>query len=317
MFKIDTLERQCPSICKTDAATAIFQRQLESIESRVYRFKKTQLRYREFIPVSNEDNPGAIFLTYRMYEQTGAAKIIADYSTDIPSCDVYGQEFTIRVYPIATKMIWSFQELDAGNMANISIIEEKTSACKRVMSEEFNRITWSGDDEYGIVGLLNNPNVTEVTAATKTATGTAWANATPNEIIADVRTMVRTVDDQSNGVWQMDTLLLPRDQYVQIGTTSRSEDNDKTIKEYLMTTDGFGITTIAGIVELANAFTGGTEDGAVGYANDPEVLTLKIPMEPVLHAPQEKDLTVQQIFEARYGGVVVRHPLGMVYLVGI
>ena len=78
----------------TPNASVFFARELESIESRLYDFKKRELKYRELIPVSNRDSAGAETITYRMFDKVGMAQIIANWSDDLPRADVFGKEFT-------------------------------------------------------------------------------------------------------------------------------------------------------------------------------------------------------------------------------
>ena len=53
-----------------------FQRQLEQIKARSYDVQYAELQARMLFPVSNEGGPGITSITYRTYDQIGAAKII-------------------------------------------------------------------------------------------------------------------------------------------------------------------------------------------------------------------------------------------------
>ena len=63
----EKLDALVPASNRQDAVTpnvsVFFARELEAIEAVIYEFKKRELKYREFIPVSNRDNPGAENIT--------------------------------------------------------------------------------------------------------------------------------------------------------------------------------------------------------------------------------------------------------------
>ena len=80
----------------------------------------------------------------------------------------------------------------------------------------------------------------------------------------------------------------------------------------------FGLTLVDWLPnELSSAFVGSTQDGAVFYERDPEVLEQRIPLEMVTLPMQEKNLEVVIPVEARNGGVVVRYPLACLFLTGV
>jgi hypothetical protein len=307
---------------KLDAVTPnagiFFQRQLESIEGTIYKFKKKELKYRQYIPVSTRDNPGAETITYRMLDMVGAAVVIANYATDLPRADILGKEFTQKVKSLGTSFGWNTQEIRAAALANVPLEMDKANAARRSIREKESNIAWNGDSDNGIKGLIDNPNI-PVQAAPDPGGGTEWANKTPDQIIADISAMVTKVRKQSKGIHNADTLLLPIDQYNLIATIPRSATSDTTILEFIQKPgNSYGLTTVDWLPdELDSAFTGGTEDGAICYERDPEILELRIPLELELLAVQQRGLEFIVPGESRIGGVVVRFPLGMLFFTGI
>jgi len=298
--------------------TIFFQRELENIEAKAYEFKERELKHRKFVPVSGRDNPGAETITYRMFGRVGMARIVGNYAQDLPRADVYGKEYTQAVKTVATSCGWNTQEIRAALMANRPLDTMKMDAARRAMNEEQDSIVWNGNDEYNIIGLLNNPNIPVLGCATGIG-GYTWVEKTPDEIITDVQAMTTRVSIQSNGIHRADTVLLPRAQYDILSTYPRSTHSDMTIREYLTKPgNSFGLTTIDCLeVELDNAFTGGTEDGAICYERSPEVLEQRIPLEIQLLPVQARGLEFLIPCESRHGGVVVRYPLGMLFFTGI
>lgn len=302
-----------------DSGESMFlERQLESVESRLYEKKLRLLKYRQLLPVSNRDNPGAQNVTYYMYTKVGMAKIISNPADDLPRADVFAKRFTANVHSIGTSFGYSTQDLRAAMMNNTPLDSMKAASAQRAIREEENQLAWFGDSNYGLPGFLTNANIPNVQAPLNAGlTSRTWLLKTPDEIIADVSSMVAGIRSNTKGVHQGNVLLLPIDQYTHISTTPRSANTDTTILEFIMKpNNAFGITKIDWLNELVGAGTGAT-DMAVLYELDDEVVEVRIPMEMTMLPPQMDGLMFDIPVEARNGGVVVRYPLACTFLYGI
>lgn len=297
--------------------TLFFARELESIEGTLYEWKEKELKYRTLIPVSNEDSPGAESITYRMIRMVGMAKIISNYSDDLPRADAISYEYTQKVKTVGTSFGYNTHEIRAATMSNKPLDRIKADSARRSVREKENSIAWTGDATHNIIGFLNNPNV-PIQAAPAGVGGTIWSTKTPDEIIADISLMVEKIRTQSKGIHAGDTLLLPIAQYNRIATLPRSSGSDLTILEFITKPgNAYGITKIDWLNELDNAFVGGTKDGAVFYERDPEVIQNRIPLEMVTHPVEPRGLEFIIPVEARNGGVVIRYPLACLFFTGI
>jgi len=298
--------------------SAFFERQLESVESRLYEKKLRELKYRSLIPISNRDGEGAETITYYLYTKIGMAKIIANPSDDLPRSDVFASRFTQKVHVLATSFGYSTQELRAARFAGVALELFKVDASRRSIREKENGITWLGDTNHGIVGLFAHPNIPSVQAPLDgTATTRNWSGKTADEIIADVRLLTSGIRQATNGVHEANTMVLPISQYDIIANTPRSTISDTTILEFITKPgNSFGLTLVTWLVDILGQGTGAT-DMAMAYERDPEVLELRIPMEMRTHPPQMKNLEFIIPVEAENGGTVVRYPLACRFLYGI
>lgn len=304
---------------RNDAGESLFlERQLESVESRLYQKQLRELKYRELIPISTRDGAGAATVSYYMYTKVGMAKVIANPSDDLPRSDVFAKRFTQPVFVIATSFGYSTQDLRRAMFANVPLEMFKVDAARRSVREKESGIAWAGDDDHAIVGLLGNTNITNNQAPMNAgATSRTWANKTTDEILKDVLSMVSDIRDLTNGIHQADTLLMPITQYNKISGTPRSTISDTTVLRFLMQEgNAYGLKKIDWLVELKGTGTGST-DQAFAYQRDPEVLELRIPMEMVTHPPQFRNLEFVVPVEAENGGIVVRYPLACLKLYGI
>lgn len=304
---------------KLDAnQTIFFSRELESIESRLYEIKLTELKYRTYIPVSNRDNPGVETITYRMMTKVGMAIVISDYADDIPRADVFGEEFTQKVRSVGASIGFSMQEVRAASFANKSLDTAKADSARRAVREKESDIAWNGDAEFGLIGLLDNDNIPFIATPTGTG-GFLWSQKTPDEILNDLRLMTSGIREQSKGIHNGNTLLLPIEQYDIIAQTPRSSTSDLTILEFVTKPgNSFGLATIDWLpTELKDRFIGDTKDGALMYERDPEVLEQRIPMELITYPIEVRGLENIINMEARNGGVVLRYPLATTIMTGI
>lgn len=300
-------------------AGMFMERQLEQIEASVYEFKQRELVYRELIPVSNRDNPGAETITYVMYGKVGMAKVIADYSKDLPRADVYGESTSLPVKSLGVSVGFSRQEIRAAMMAGVDLDSHKAAAQRRAIREKESQIAWSGDSATGLAGFLTNTNIPTLAAVNGTGGTSPWSAKTAAEILTDIRTACAKVRTQSKGVHQADVMLLPADQYEIIAGMPMNSLTDVTILDFISKPgNSFGLKQVKPLyTELENAFVSGTKDGMVLYEKTPENLELRIPMELMLYPMQEKGLELEIPGESRIGGVVVRYPLACLFFTGI
>lgn len=298
--------------------SAFLERQLESVESRIYEKKLRELKYRTLIPISNRDGAGAQTITYYMYTKVGMAKIIANPSDDLPLSDVFALRKTQPVFVIATAFAYTTQDLRRAMFAGVPLEMFKVDAARRSVRELESRLCWTGDTNSGIVGLFANANIPSDQAPLNAgATSRLWSAKTADEILADVLSVITNLRTATNGVHQADTLLLPILQYNKLAGTPRSTFSDTTILKFILSEGNvYGLNTVDWLTELVGS-RAGPLDQAFVYERNPEVLELRIPMEMVTHPPQMNNLQFKVPVEAENGGTVVRYPLACRFLYNI
>ncbi len=295
----------------TDAGESLFlERQLESVEARLYEKKLRELRYRKFIPITNVAGAGAGTITYYLYTKVGMAKIIANPADDLPRSDVFAERNTMQVHNEGTSFGYSTRDLRQAVFAGVPLETMKADSARRGIHELENTLAWNGDTNHGIVGFLDNPNVPTVQAPLNAAAASRnWADKSADEIIEDIKLMTSGIRQATNGVHNGNVLLLPIAQYDIIALLPRASFSDMTILEFITKPgNSFGLSTVDWLTELSGAGTGGT-DMALCYELDDEVLQMHIPMEMQMLPPQARNMEFIIPVEAEVAGVVVRYPL--------
>lgn len=105
-----------------------------------------------------------------------------------------------------------------------------------VHDKMLDRNVYTGISKSGAYGLVNDPLISTVSAATKAATGTTWAVATPDEILADVNAVLLATWEAS----EMDLsgmanhILVPPAQYALLVERKVGVTGDKSILQFLL-----------------------------------------------------------------------------------
>lgn len=297
------------------AESAFLERDLNQVRAGAYDLKLQTLRAREFIPVDNSLSNGAETVSYKQYEATGLAKILANYADDLPRADVMAREFSSKIRGIGASYGFSLQEVRAAQFAGIPLEQRKANAARRSVEERIDAIAQTGDSKHGLLGMLNQTNTTAFTVPNG-ALGTAtFATKTPDEVVADLHGIANGMVTSTKGAEVPDTILLPIAQYTDIATRRMGDGSNVTILKYFLESSPF-IKTVEHWHALATA---GDSSSArmVCYRKDPDAIQLVIPQEFEQLPPQLKGLESVTPCHARCGGVVMYYPLSMSYGDGI
>jgi len=292
-----------------------FARQLEYIKGKTYDIKRPQLNALKLIPVSTETPEGASTITYRQYDTVGMAKVIANYSNDLPRADVKGKEFTAQIRSIGNAYGYSAQEIRAAIFSGTNLPTRKAVAATRAHEEKINSLAFAGDSEHGLSGLISNSNVPEVTlAADGDGSSKTFATKTAAKIVRDVNSVINKVVSQSKGVHRANEVWMPIEQYSLIANTQNSVASDKTILQFLKEANP-GVEFYP-VIELDGAGAS-SADRMYAMENSMDNWQLEIPMMIKQYAPQQKGLEFEVPVESRFGGVIIEYPLAFAYCDGL
>lgn len=295
--------------------SVFFSRELEYVKARTYDIKYANLKYAQHLPVSTEVDSGADTITYRQFDQVGVAKIISNYADDLPRVDVKGSEVVSKVRGIGDSYGYNVQEIRAARMAGRRLETRRAATARRAVEQTLNHLAWLARGEDGLYGLLYNPNVTVSSAVTG-----AWATATKLEILGDMIAAVDAVTTATNGVEQVDTMLMPLTQYGLITDAPLQTGSDTTVLEFFKKQRPFvSVDWLQECDALDPKPSGGAGpvDVMLVYASDLEHLSFEIP-QPFEQFPAQPRLLEQIVpCHARSGGTIVYYPLSVNIVEGI
>lgn len=304
-------------------ASVFFARELDHIKAKSYDVEYPELTALSILPISSEADPGAETITYYTYDKAGLAKVVDNYSTDLPRADVNGKPSHAIIKSIGDSYGYSAQEMRASRLAGKSLDVRKAESARYQIDRLTNQIAWAGDKDSGLMGILSEgQNIPLYTVAAGVESGkTSWLEKTADEILADVNGMQKQVARVTKNVERPDTLCVPSDVFMDI-STRRIPDTSTTVKSFLLEHAPY-LKNIVSAAELdsdstdTNPYAAEAQGVAFLFKNDARKLTLENPMPFYQYPLQAKNLEIVVPCEARTAGVIVYYPLSCLIAVGV
>lgn len=308
-----------------EEASVFFARELDHVKSQSYDVEYPELTALNLFPISSEADPGAETITYYTYEKTGMAKIIQNYSTDLPRADVNGKPSYAQVKSLGSSYGYSAQEMRASRLAGKALNTRKAESARFQIDTLTNTIAWRGDEESGLMGVLSAGQsipLYPITAGAKSGK-TKWSEKTPDEILADANGMAKQVARVTKNLERPDTLCIPAEVYMDI-STRRIDDTETTVLAFIEKHSPY----IKNIISAAELDADSVEtnpyakeiDGlgvALLFTNSEKKLSLEIPMPFYQYPLQVRNLDTVIPCESRTAGVIVYYPFSALIAVGV
>lgn len=306
-------------------ASVFFARELDYVKTKSYDVEYPEFTALNLFPITSEADPGAETVTYYTYDKTGAAKVIQNYSTDLPRADVNGKPSYAQVKSLGDSYGYSAQEMRASRLAGKSLDTRKGESARFQIDNLNNIIAWRGDEESGLMGVLSEGQSIPLYAIGQGSESgeTKWTEKTADEILADVNGMAKQVARVTKNVERPDTLCVPAEVYMDI-STRRIPDTSTTVLAFIKEHSPY-IKHIVSAAELdadsveTNPYAA-AEDGqgvAFLFKNDERKLALENPMPFYQYPLQVKGLETIIPCEARTAGVIVYYPFSALIAVGV
>jgi hypothetical protein len=289
--------------------TAMFARQLEDIDTELYRREYPELRGTVIVPTRTNINEGAEEYTYRSIDRAGRSAIIANYGTDLPRVDIQGKEETARLFGHGASYGFSIQDLRRSRMTGMPLDNERADAAREAIALTNDTVCAFGESSIGVTGFYNNADVSLVTPITGT-----WLTATADQIVDDLIKMERAIMVDSNMVEMADTVVLPGGLFA-IANTKRLANTETTALEFFLK-KSLGVKNVEHWYHGELADAGGTGPRIAMGRRDPRKLQFLLPLPFYQMAPEQKGLGFEISCDSRVGGVIFRYPKSWRYMDG-
>ena len=299
-----------------------FARNLEFVRQKIFMptYAELKLLNGGLLPINTSIPEGAEEDTYDVLDSSGEADIVGDFSDDIKTVEVFGNEYTNKIKSIADAYIYSVQDMRKDRMlGNVgrSVITSKALAARKAVDQKVEKMLGFGDSRFGITGMFNNSNVPiDAVAATGAGSTTTWSTKTAANILADVEEAINDMIDVSNGNEIPTHMLVDATNYHLIKKTPLDTTNYSGMSVLKYIEQEYNLK-VEWVQQLKNGFVSGTKSGFVIYNKSEEKLEGVLPIRLMPHAPQIKNLATKNIIEARCGGTRVFFPYSLSYNYGI
>lgn len=289
----------------------------------------TSVTYARDIPIQTGggwvDYVTAMNVAYGITGGSGSGAVGAGGANGTPIIQANVAKGAYKAHLFSAALRVNFVDMQRSNLIGRSLDQLLQDGIRLTYDKHMDANVYIGFEDYGTTGLMNNPNVTETTAAaTGTGSSTQWKDKSPQQILKDV-------NDLLSAVWaacEYDTdaipnhILLPYEQYNYILTTMVSDLASETIYDFLMKNNAAvkngGELFIGGCRWCKGAGTGKT-DRMVGYVNKPRYIKMDelVPMSRIMTAPNVTNVCYDTAYMANISEVQLFYPTSILYVDGI
>jgi len=192
------------------------------IEPGIYARQYPDFQYRELVPVDNSAPEWTTRIDFfSMGDDVGQAREFSPDGDDIPFVDFQLDKGDSRVFMAGIGYRYNLQELAHAQAYGIRLQDDRADAARRKYEQYVDGVAFFGRAKLGLTGLVNGASVTVMSAPNGAAGTPTWATKTPDEILADVNSVLSAVFIGTNGIEQADTILISQAAYELLATKLR------------------------------------------------------------------------------------------------
>ena len=261
-------------------------------------------------PVTSELSDTDKTFEYQVFDQVGYAKIIADYTDDLPTVDALMTSEFGKVFRMGNAFLISIDEIKAGQRTGKSLSTRKANAAQNAHDQLINKVVFRGSKQHKIISVFDHPNITKIPSK-------GWISQDMNTKKPEV-----AEDELNNAIEQLETLTKGQHRATNILIPPsmrkvlmvRMPETTESYLDYFMKQNG-GIE-IDSISELEDIDGRGTK-GCLVYEKDPMNMSIEIPEAFNMLPPQPKDLHFKVPCTSKFTGLTIYRPLTIVLITGL
>lgn len=287
-----------------DEGESIFlARELEVVKSTVYEKEYPGLMATTLFPVTSEIPNWADTFSFGIFDAVGMARIISDYSDDLPNVGANYRRETGTVHALGNFYEYSLQEVRASQATGKNLPTRLANAARRAHDVKTNDLAFRGDAAYQIIGVLDHPNIPVTTSA-------GWTTAAIAS--GELESAVVAINTITKGLHNASVIALPPSAYK---TMAQAMPNTSTSYLAYFRTQYEGITFYS-VNELEDIDGAGTR-GVLVMERDADNASMEIPQAFEQLPVQPNNLAFKVPCHSRVTGVQVYRPLTMHLIKGI
>lgn len=288
---------------KLDAHGIWTVNQLTQLLNRQYEQAYPQTGVLELFPVTTELSPVTKNFEWLEFDGVTYAKIIADYTDDLPTVEAMASEKTGKVFRLGNAWFISIDEIKAGQALGSSLSDRKASLAREGHETLVNDLVFKGSAPHNIVSVFDQPNINRLTSA-------SWT--TPEIAFSELQDLIETIEDVTLGRHHVTNIVIPPSKRRLL--TQKMPDVTESYLAWFK--ENYPNVTITAIAELEDIDGAGTK-GVLAYEKDPMNMSIEIPERFNMLPMQPKDLHFKVPCTSKCTGLIVYRPLTIAILSGV
>lgn len=288
---------------KLDAHGIWTVNQLTQLLNRQYEQAYPQTGVLELFPVTTELSPVTKNFEWLEFDGVTSAKIIADYTDDLPTVEAMATEKTGKVFRLGNAWFISIDEIKAGQALGSSLSDRKASLAREGHETLVNDLVFKGSAPHNIVSVFDQPNINRLTSA-------SWT--TPEIAFSELQDLIDTIEDVTLGRHHVTNIVIPPSKRRLL--TQKMPDVTESYLAWFK--ENYPNVTITAIAELEDIDGAGTK-GVLAYEKDPMNMSIEIPERFNMLPMQPKDLHFKVPCTSKCTGLIVYRPLTIAILSGV
>lgn len=288
---------------KLDAHGIWTVNQLTQLLNRQYEQAYPQTGVLELFPVTTELSPVTKNFEWLEFDGVTSAKIIADYTDDLPTVEAMASEKTGKVFRLGNAWFISIDEIKAGQALGSSLSDRKASLAREGHETLVNDLVFKGSAPHNIVSVFDQPNINRLTSA-------IWT--TPEIAFSELQDLIETIEDVTLGRHHVTNIVIPPSKRRLL--TQKMPDVTESYLAWFK--ENYPNVTITAIAELEDIDGAGTK-GVLAYEKDPMNMSIEIPERFNMLPMQPKDLHFKVPCTSKCTGLIVYRPLTIAILSGV
>lgn len=288
---------------KLDAHGIWTVKQLTQLLNRQYEQAYPQTGVLELFPVTTELSPVTKNFEWLEFDGVTSAKIIADYTDDLPTVEAMASEKTGKVFRLGNAWFISIDEIKAGQALGSSLSDRKASLAREGHETLVNDLVFKGSAPHNIVSVFDQPNINRLTSA-------SWT--TPEIAFSELQDLIETIENVTLGRHHVTNIVVPPSKRRLL--TQKMPDVTESYLAWFK--ENYPNVTITAIAELEDIDGAGTK-GVLAYEKDPMNMSIEIPERFNMLPMQPKDLHFKVPCTSKCTGLIVYRPLTIAILSGV
>lgn len=279
--------------------------QLKQTLKRQYEAMYPETSALKLFPVTTELAPTTTNFEYLKFDGVAMAKIIADYTDDLPTVEAMSSVETGRVHRLGNAWLISIDEIKTGAAMGNSLSDRKATLAREAHETLVNKLVFKGSRPHKIVSVFDHPNITRITSAPG-----AWAD--PELASEELTDLIEKIETVTNGLHRVTDIVIPPSQRRLLA--KRMPETTMTYLDWFKSqNNGIEITSIAELEDIDGAGT----KAVLAYEKSPMNMSIEIPEAFNMLPMQPKDLHFKVPCTSKATGLIVYRPLTMAMLIGV